>query len=503
MTSPQVDQDDRTKNIAKGIGSLSIQGILTSVLGFVLLTSLLRLLPYPSYSAYSSLQVTIAVAYTFGFFGLGYAVVRFLAPASSEGGGPGWAAAKASVALTVLLSGVVSVVLAAIAPLLSDYFMKGPSWSWVFYLGALWLFTSSVATVLLGVLQAVRRYQLMARLTLVSRFAGVGVAVAGLVLYGSLEVAILSWALYYGIISVAVFLFFRKELMAADSGPYYREVLKYATPLGASGIVVAVAANADIVVVGGYLNPASLGIYNATIIISSLVSALFVVPLTTALFAETSFSAEVTSKVSKGASLALRFTALTVLPASFLAAAMAPQLFGLFSGGGSYFQGIPYLQVISLFYIFLAVQSIAINVLQGVSRTQSVLIIGAVTAVGEVILSASLVPAIGLAGAAYSRVITLVAGSTISLYFIRHYFPRPIDFKFLSKALLASGIPALAIYLATTYVSGRVITLIPYTLLGAALFLACARTLTLFSVDDKSYISHLLPSSLKWLLRIL
>ncbi|MDG6988652.1 MAG: oligosaccharide flippase family protein [Nitrososphaerota archaeon] len=504
MAQPErTDGGDRTKNIVRGIGSLAAQGVLTSLFGFVLLASLLRFLPSHEYGAYSAVSVSVGLASVVGGFGLAASLVKFLAPRSSAEGSEGWGAAKASVLLTLLFTAATSAGLALLAPSLSDYFLKGPSSAWLFDLGALWLFSASVSSVLLGVLQALRRYSLMARLTVIARFAGVGVAVVGLVAFRSLAVAIASWALYYAIIGSVAFLRYRKLLASGVARPYYSPVLRYAAPLAVAGIVAAVASNADIVVVGGYLSPTSLGVYNAAVVISGVVSALFVTPLATALFAETSFSAETSAEVSRGTGLALRFTFLTVLPASFFAAAMAPQLFDLFSGGGAYAGGVPYLQLITLFYGFQSVETVAIYVLQGVGLTRRVLVIGAVTAIGEVVLSAALVPSIGLAGAAYSRVGMFAGGCALSLYYIRRYLPRPFDYRFLGKALVASAVPALAVYLPSELVSSRVITIVPYAALGLVLFAACAKALKLISDEDRSFLSHLLPRGLQWVLRLL
>lgn len=166
-------------------------------------------------------------------------------------------------------------------------------------------------------------------------------------------------------------------------------------------------------------------------------------------------------------------------------------------------QGIPYLQLITLMYVFTGVQSVTIYILQGTSRTRQVLVIGAVTAIGEVVLSASLVPSLGLAGATYSRVAMFVVGCCLSLYFVREYLPHPFDFRFLGKALLSSAIPSVAVYLLSEKISSRVITLVPYTLLGLALFVSTAKGLGLLSAEDKSYIKHLVPSRFAWLLRLL
>ncbi|MDG7008043.1 MAG: oligosaccharide flippase family protein [Nitrososphaerota archaeon] len=493
----------RARNIVRGIGFLSIQGVLSAFLGFVLLGSLLRFLPSLSYGAFSALQVSIGIAGTLSIFGVNAAVVRFLAPAASQEGASGWGLAKASLGLTIIFSTVVSLVLVIAAPYLSDYFMKSPSWSWVFYLGALWLLTSSVATVFQGMLQAVRKYSLLAKVLLASRAVSVVFAVIGLVVFQSLAAAILSWVVYSVLIIAVALATTWRPLLAASSKQQYSRILRYAVPLGMAAVVASLASSADIVVVGGYLNPISLGVYNATVVISSVVSSLFVAPLSTALFAETSFSSETHAEVSRGVSLALRFVLLTVLPVSLFAAAVAPQLFYLFSGGGTFAEGIPYLELITLFYLFLAAETTAIYVLQGVGKTRQVLIIGLITALGEIGLSVSLVPFLGLEGAAISRVTIFIVGCALSLYYIRSYLKGATNFRFLAKAVVSGGIPGAVVFALSSVVSNRVLTLVPYTILGVLIFFGCARVLRLFSEEDRSFVVHLLPSRMEWIVRLL
>jgi O-antigen/teichoic acid export membrane protein len=494
---------DRGRHIVRGLGSLTVQSVLNAVLGFILLATLVRYLPQTDYGTYASVQVSVGIAGVVSGFGLGSAVVYFLASDSGEAGGS-WGAAKAALYVTLTLSGAVSLVMAAAAPYLSSYFAKDASLTWAFYLGALWLFISSVATPLQTMLQGMRRYGSLASVLLGARVVSVTVAVAGVAIYHSLTAAIASQILFFALVLASTLPLVLGPLRRADPKPHYGRAMRYAYPLGLASVVGAVAGNADIVVVGGYLNLGSLGVYNAAIQISSVLSAFFVNPLITALFAEASFSSESEQELKIGTSLAIRFSLVTLLPASLLAAAMSPQLFDLFSGGrASYLQGIPYLQLITLFYVFAAVQTVAISILQGVGRTRQVLIVGTIAALGEVGLSASLVPSLALAGAAYSRVAIFVVGCGLSLYYIRQYLPRGGGFGFLARALLASAIPAAVMYLLSVSISSRVITLLPYTMLALALFAASARVLKLLSTEDKAYLEHLLPASLTWVLKLL
>ena len=492
---------DRARNIVRGIGAMSVQTAVSALLGFAFLGSLLRYLPTNAYGAYAGLQATLGIATIFATFGLQFAVVKFLAPSSGNGG---WGHAKAALLLTLGLSALSASVVGGLAPYLSDYFMKSPSWYWVFDLGALWLFTNAVASVLQGLMQALRRYSLLAGALLLSRFAQVGIAVAGLVYYQSLSIAIASWTIYGVILSGVALGVAWKSLPGAKARNSLRPVARYAAPLGVAALFTSVAATADIIVVGGYLNPTSLGIYNASVVIATVLASFFGTPLTTALFAETSFSSEAPAEVSRGLALAIRFGILTVVPASLFAAAVAPQLFGLFSGSSAvYASGIPYLQLITSFYIFATLQTIAINVLQGVGKVKEVLVVGVVTALGEIALAVSLVPSLGLGGAAVSRVTVMTLGCLLSLFFLKGYLKGALRPSFLARTLLASAIPAGVVALLTLVLSSRVLSLLPYALLGVGLFLVCSRATRLLTEEDKGFLAHLLPARLHWVLRLL
>ena len=486
----------------RGLGSLTIQSVLNAFLGFVFLASLVRFLSRTDYGTYSSVQVSVGIAGVVSVFGFSAAIVYYLASGATETA-VGWGASKAALNLTVILTAAVCLFMVAAAPWLSAFYGKGTPVTWAFYLGAVWLFTSSVATPFQSMLQGTRSYGALARVLMASRISAVVVGVAGVAIFQSLAIAIVSWVVYSGLVIAAALPMVWAPLRRADARPYYSVVAKYASLLGLAGVVSVVASNADIVVVGGYLSLGSLAVYNAAIQISSVLSAFFIAPMVTALFAEASLSSQSEAEMRLGTGLAIRFVLATLIPSSLLAAAMASQLFGLFTGSGAYNQGIPYLQIITLFYAFSAIQVVAISILQGVKRTKAVLLAGTVTALGEVALSVLLVPSYGLAGAAYSRVTMFVVGSGLTLYLIRRYLPRPFDFRFLGKALILGAVPSIPVYLLSAFVSDRTLTLVPYALLGALLFIGCARTLKVITLEDKEYLSHVIPSQLQWILRLL
>ena len=493
---------ERVRNIIRGIGSLTAQSTINTILGFVLITTLLRLLPLIEYGAYSSVQTSLSIAGALSTFGLNAAIVRHMSLGSQgQDGHLGWGAAKASLIMTLALTSGVSLAFILAAPLLSTYFMKSTEWTWVFWLGALWLFSGSLSATLQGLVQGSRKYSLLAKILLYSRFIAVAFAVIGLSVYSNVFVAILSWVIFAILIGLWTLKNVWKPLIHSNAKGQYTEILRYSTPLGLAGFVGVVASNADLVVVGGYLDPLSLGIFNAAVTIASHLSSLLVVPLSTALFAEVSSSSRIPEEVSAGSRLAMRFMILTVLPASLLAASLSSQLVLLLSGKGEYASGIPALRLISSFYIFQGVQIVMLSILQGIGKSRSVLVVGALTAITDIVFSITLVPRFGLLGAAASRVAVMVFGSIVSLYFLREYLKGFVDRLFLAKGVVASLAPSIIVLILSSQVSDSVLTLVPYSLIAAAVFLVSIKSMSVLNDNDRRLIEHLLPGKLRWVAR--
>ncbi len=497
----EVASSARAKSIVRGIGSLSVQSILNVVLGFVLLTTLLRFLPSLDYGAYSSLAITVGIANAIAVFGLNYAPARFLAAQAEKNADAGWNAARASFSLAIGQSAVAAIVIAIGAPFLSLYFMKDVSWSWVYLLGAFWVFTSSLSLVAQAIIQGTRQYSKLATVLLASKIASVGIAVAGVVLFKSLAVVIASWAVYGLLVLVFCLPHIWPHLLRAK--PSYVEVLRYATPLGVVALVSVVSSNVDILIVGGYLNPTSLGIYNAAITIASVLTAFFVAPLATAFFAETSASSRNPEEVATGVALATRFAFTAVLPASFYASAMSTQLLDLISGGGVYFEGVLALQLVTLFYVLSVVSLLLGYVLLSEGRTESVLVINLVTAAGGITIALSLIPRLGLFGAAISRIGVMALGAYVSFFLTRQRLNITKDARFYLKAIFSSALPACTIFALSAFVSNQTITLLPYSLIAVTIFLCCVKALKLLDSRDRELIRQALPPRFKWFIKLL
>jgi O-antigen/teichoic acid export membrane protein len=476
------DPNLRSKKISRGLGSLTIQNIVTSGLAFIFLAVLLRLTSPVDYTAYSSVLVTVGVAVTVSTFALQYAAARYVSLFLEEDEKRAWAVAKSVVALSLTFSAVATAIFEISSPYLS------------FELGGLWFFGYSMSTVLQGIIQGMKRYLLLAKMIVVSRLAMLVFAIVTVGIYHSTVFAILAWIIYYAILIVWPLWEISPNIFQRYDKSYYRTITKYSAPLAIAAVLGIISSSGDSIILGGYTN--SLGTYNAAIQISTTLGLIIVTPLITTLLPETSSSSKDVKQVEYGVRLAIRFLMLALLPASLLMAGLSRQLLFLFSGGGSYLAGVGALEIIAGTYFFWGMQTAIFSVLQAVGRTIQALVVGTVSATVDIGLSFLLIPSMGLIGGATSRALEALVGLIVAMYLIRQYLGNLDSLLFYIKMIFASIIPLGVVYALSSFLSSRTITLIPYSIIGFVVFLLCAKAMRVIDTEDKNFISHLLPKQL-------
>ncbi len=163
----------------------------------------------------------------------------------------------------------------------------------------------------------------------------------------------------------------------------------------------------------------------------------------------------------------------------------------LFTGGRGYLAGTGSLELIALFYIFSAIQTIALTMLQAIGKTTQVMIVGAIGAATDVILAISLVLTFGIIGAAGSRVAVFLISAFISMYMLRNYTSGLDRARFYLKGVVSAMIPFAFTISLSYFVSSRVLTLVPYSILYFILFLVCVKVTRLLTEEDSHlYLPH-------------
>ena len=503
--------DERGRTISKGVRSLTAQNIGTSILALVFVSALVRYLPGSQYGVYSAISIVVSIAAAFATFGLQDAATRFVSIPGAQRSQAASAVRKI-IFLSVISSAVVSLFVVVFSQSISLFFTKSASFVPDFELGAVWLFSNSIALIFQGVVQGLKKYSLLAKILFVSRAVMVALTIAGLAEHANLFISIYSWIVYGALVTAWAFKVANKELREATSsdraagqvlvtqGFGYASIFRYTFPLGLAGILIVATQNSDLAVVGGYLNPFSLGVYNSVITISSFLSFVLLTPLITAIFPEASSSSTNSLQISNGLRLAFRFIFLGVLPASFFVAATSPQLLLVLSGQPSYLAGSISLELIAAFYSLLVVQTVVYSVLQAIGRTFHVLLITLTATVAEICGSIMLVPDFGLFGAALARVLGALFGAVVSIYLARGLLVKRENQGFYWKAAFSALFPFSIILYFSNFVSPATVTLVPYSLIWGALFLFCIRAFKLLNNEDRVLLSHILPGGLKKLL---
>ncbi len=496
-----VDADSRTRNVSRGLGSLAVQNIITSVLAFVFLATLVRLTSPNAYTAYSSVLVSVSVGVTVSTFALQYAAARYVALFLKEDEKKAWAVAKSIIVLSLVFSLLATIVFELLSPELSLYFMKTTRWTSLFILGGFYLFAYSFSSILQGVIQGMKMYTFLAWIITISRILMLGFAFITLELYHNIGFGIIAWVIYYAILILWPIRKIMPQIFQKSDQSYHRTVMKYSIPLAIATILGIISTSGDSIVIGGYTH--SLGAYNLAIQISASLFLIVITPLTTALLPEATSSSGSSDQVSNVVRLSIRFLVLGLLPASLLLAALAPQLLSLFSGGGAYLSAIGPLEIISATYIFYGVQLMVYSILQAIGHTVQALIAGIAAAVADVGFALLLIPGFGMNGGASSRALETLMGTIVSLYFVRQYLGKLDSLAFYAKGIVASVVPFAAVYALSAFVSVRTLTLIPYSIIYAGLFLLCIKGLKVLNEEDRGFIAHLLPQSFKRLLQYL
>jgi O-antigen/teichoic acid export membrane protein len=158
----QNEIDERIRNATRGISSLIVQNIINSLLGFVFLAALLRLLPAVDYGGYSGVQVSIGIASPIALLGFQYAAARYTSLKKQEEGKNWIRAARSVLALSLVTTTLATLVFTLLGPYLSLYYMRTASFSDIFELGALWLFSISISTIFQGFIQGLKKYSTLA-----------------------------------------------------------------------------------------------------------------------------------------------------------------------------------------------------------------------------------------------------------------------------------------------------------------------------------------------------
>jgi len=138
--------------------------------------------------------------------------------------------------------------------------------------------------------------------------------------------------------------------------------------------------------------------------------------------------------------------------------------------------------------------------LQAIGRSVQALVLAAVTTLTDIGASIILVPHFGLPGAALSKVLVGIFGMIVSFYVGKDLLHNLDSYKFFAKGVVASLIPFAVVFTLSSELSFRIVTIIPYSLAGLLVFVACLKGLKVLNVEDRKFLGHVVPRVMQRLL---
>ena len=81
----------------------------------------------------------------------------------------------------------------------------------------------------------------------------------------------------------------------------------------------------------------------------------------------------------------------------------------------------------------------------------------------------------------------------MAVYLTRSYLRGIADIGFQVKLIGSSLVMLGVLFGMSKFISNRALTLLPYSLIGVAVLLVCARGLRLLTEEDKRYMEHFVP----------
>lgn len=349
--------------------------------------------------------------------------------------------------LSLLVTLVASVVMVVFAGTIARTFFDGATQ--IVRLTALIILLSSPAFLCLTFFRAFSNMKTYSLFVLIDAYAQVGI-IAYLVLNG------------YGLLPILVGLVALKALLLVCSLGYAarqigaarprflrtKAYLRFALPLMPSSLSWWIISSSDRYVIAGYLGLDSVGIYSVAFGIGNTMAlvvgvlGLVLTPTLSHLYDEAKMD-ELSTRIG----YTLKYFLMLAIPFVVGAAVIARPILTLFSTPTIASQGHVVLPMIAFSILLLGASSIVGQVLLLTKRTALAGVVGLAAAALNLGLNILLVPHLGINGSALSSVVAYALVLAIVGYYSYRDVSFPIDWRFIVKTLAASSFMALAVWL--------------------------------------------------------
>lgn len=322
----------------------------------------------------------------------------------------------------------------------------------------------------------------------------------------SLETIVFGWliGIFLGVaIELIVILSTIRKYLGEGRPPPNGYILRYSAPILMSGLISYGAAYSDRFIVSGLLSLSALGIYNFSLLISSSITFL-AIPFNNILMPKFSelFARNERNKISSTVEVTSTLLSYFYVPCALGIAALAPNILH-FLGGDEYSIVTLPLRIIMFITAVFVSQNILTQVVASIRKTRMFLYSSGLAMLSNIILSFTLIPRLGLVGAAigYSSVYAI----TFGILYFSAFKESVLSFNLIG--ILKIWASALLMFISVYFVSmsiGPSNYFLPiYVIIGATIYLVLTRLMRIFKGDNKDLILSLFPSKFTRLRKII
>lgn len=476
LTEPQKFTSD--------VAWVAISQVLILLTGLAILSALTKSYPPEIYGVWVQIFVTVGLLTPILTFHLGTAMVRFLAGEEDRD--------KQRRALGTMLWPILAFacLLLLISLLLrqnlSIFLFAEPKYASFIPLAFLWASVEALFSFSLSYLRARGRIK---RLSVIQ----LALAVVKMALIVILAVAgySLEWIIVCLIIGQALFVAMVLGMIAREIGfpqPGFEGLkgyLAFSLPMLPTGALMWIINSSDRYFITHLLSLPQAGIYSASYILGSLVS-LFWTPIGFVLFPTISkfWEQKDLAKVKSYFEYSTKLFLTLAIPAAAGLYMLSQPLLGIVTTA-EFMVGGTLVLLVALGTVFCGLYNLNVYVIYLVQKTKWLPFIFTIGAVTNALINIILIPKVGIIGAAISTIVSYFVLSAIITVWARRAISYKMDFKFISKVVLAT---LLMVFCLRFIEIGSALSIVLAVIVGVAIFSLGLLLLKAFSKQDRRLI---------------
>jgi O-antigen/teichoic acid export membrane protein len=425
------------KLFALRVGLVGIVNIIVSLRGLILLPILTKTLGTELYGVWTQILVTISLLLPIGLLNLNTAMIRFFAGEKDKD------KIKrefyAVFTLITLFSVFLALIILVFAEPLAIAFFGGSSSIIFVRLLSIIIILSTLDLIYIEFFRAFQQMKKYAGLSILQQILEI-IFISYAVLSGySLFGALLSLIVVRAFLFVFLFIYSqigvgRPNLNPSVLNPY----LSFGLPLLPATISSWIINLSDRYVIGFFLGMASVGIYSAAYNIGSIVG-IFMGPIGLNLFPSISnlYENNKIEELKTHLKYSLKFYLMLAIPSLFGLAVLSKPLLATLTTS-EFLSAYLITPIVALAVILFNCRVVFYDVLMLLKKTKIIGLIYGIAALFNLTLNIILVPIIGILGAAISTLLTFSIFAVVVGVLSFKELPFEVDFKFLSKCIIAS-----------------------------------------------------------------